>query len=66
MKCERVGGEQGAWRCCGGGDAMNSDGGGRAAKDFPPLLCRALFKIERELMGAEGRLPRGPPLVGAG
>ena len=66
IKCERVGCEQGARRCCGGGDAVDCDGGGRAAKDVPPLPWRALFTLKRELMGAEGRLPRGQRLVGTG
>ena len=66
MKCERVGHEQGVWRCCGGGDAVDRDVGGCTAKDVPPLPCRALFTLERELMGAEGCLPRGIRLVGAG
>ena len=66
MKCERVGHEQGAWHFCGGGDAVDQDGGGCAAKDVPPLPYRTLFTLERELMGAEGRLPRGPRLVGLG
>ena len=66
MKCERVGCEQGAWRCCGGGDAVDRDGGGCAAEDVPPLPCCALFTIERELMVVEGRLLCGPRLVGVG
>ena len=45
---------------------MDQDGGVRAAKDSPPLPCRALFTVERELMESEGRLPRCPRLVGAG
>ena len=45
---------------------MDRDGGGRAAKDVPPLSCRALFALKREMMGAEDRLPRGPRLVGVG
>ena len=39
---------------------------GRAAEDVPPLPRQALFLLERELVGAEGRLPRGPRLVSAG
>ena len=66
MKCKQVGREQGAWRCCGGGDAVDQDGSGCAAEDAPPLPCRAFFTLERERMGAEGRLPRGPRVVGAG
>ena len=45
---------------------MDRDGSGRTVKDVPLLPCRALFTLERELMGVEGRLPRGPRLVGAG
>ena len=63
---ERFGHDQGTWRCDGGGDSVNRDGGGCTAEDSPPLPCRSLFTLELELMGAEGRLPRGPRLVGAG
>ena len=35
-------------------------------KTPPPLPSRALFALERELVGAEGRLPCGPHLVSAG
>ena len=66
MECKRVGLDQGTWRYSGGGDAMDQDGGGCAAEDAPPLPCRSLFTLERELMGAEGCLPRGIRLVGAG
>ena len=66
MKCERVGCEQGVWRFRSGGDDVDCDCGGRAAKDVPPLPRRALFSLERELVGAEGHLPRGPCLVSAG
>ena len=62
-KC--IGSEQGAWRCRGGGDAMDGDICGRADEDFPPLSCCALFAFERELVDTEGRPPRVPRLVGA-
>ena len=45
---------------------MDCDRGGRAAKDVPPLPCRALFLLESELVGAEGRLPRGSRFVSEG
>ena len=45
---------------------MDIYGDGCAAEDVPPLPCRTLFTLERELMGAEVCLPRGPLLVGAG
>ena len=35
-------------------------------KTPPPLPCCSLLTLERELMGAEGSLPRCPRLVGVG
>ena len=66
MIFERVGCDQGARSCRGGDDAVDCDCSGRAAEEVPPLPRRALFSLERELVGAEGRLPRGPRLVSAG
>ena len=66
MKCERVRCEQGAWRCRGDSDVVDSDSGDLAAEDVPPLPSRALFAIERYLVGAEGHFPREPRFVSAG
>ena len=45
---------------------MACDCGGHATEDVPLLPFRALFLLERELVGAEGRLPRVPRFVSAG
>ena len=65
MASKCIGREQGPWSCRGGGDAVDVDSRGCAAEDAPPLSCRALFALQRELVGAEGRPPRVPHLVGA-
>ena len=62
---ECIGREQGDRRRCGGGDAVDVDKGGRAAENAPPLSHCALFALQRELVGAEGRPPCVPLLVGA-
>ena len=64
MVRECIGREQGARRLQGGGDAVDVDGRGRTAKDVPPFSRRALFALQRELVGAEGRPSRVPRLVG--
>ena len=43
---------------------MDIDVHGRSAKDVPPFSRRALFVLQRELVGAEGRPPHIPRLVG--
>ena len=65
MVSECIWREQGARLRRGGGDAVDVHSYGRAAEDVPPLSCRALFALQRELVGAEGRPPRVSRLVGA-
>ena len=66
MMCECGSCEQRARRRCGGSYAVDGNCCGRDAKDISPLPRCAMFMFEREVMGAEGFLPRGPRLVGAG
>ena len=65
MVCDHVGREEGAWRCRGGGDAVDGNCCGRAAEDVSLLSRCALFEFERELMGAEGCPRCVPCLLGA-
>ena len=50
MECERVRRAKGAWRCSGGGDAVDGGGGCSAAKDVSSLPYCSLIALERELM----------------